>query len=87
MVVQAGIFGSYARGEQTKKSDIDLLIKYKPRSRKNLLDLVKLKHNLEDKINSKFDIITYDSIYPRLKEYILNDEQRILCQTKRKKTH
>ena len=25
-VVRAGIFGSYARGEQTKNSDIDILI-------------------------------------------------------------
>ena len=26
-VIRAGIFGSYARGEQKKKSDIDILIK------------------------------------------------------------
>lgn len=28
-VVKAGIFGSYARGEATKSSDIDLLIKFR----------------------------------------------------------
>jgi len=30
-VVKAGIFGSYARGEQTKESDIDILIEVKGR--------------------------------------------------------
>jgi len=85
-VIQAGIFGSYARGEQNKKSDVDLLIKYKPRSNKSLLDLVGLQNILEDKINKKFDIITYDSIYFRLKDHILNDEQRIICLPKNKKT-
>lgn len=33
-VKRAAIFGSYVRGEQTKKSDLDLLIKYDGRSRR-----------------------------------------------------
>ena len=82
-VVQAGIFGSYARGEQTKKSDIDLLIKFKPRSNKSLLDLVGLQNDLEDKLNKKFDVITYKGINHLLKDYILKDEIRILCQKKK----
>ena len=28
-VVRAGIFGSYARGEQNKNSDVDVLVKFK----------------------------------------------------------
>lgn len=36
-VVRAGIFGSYARGEQKKKSDIDVLIQFK--GRKSLFDI------------------------------------------------
>ncbi len=28
-VLKAGIFGSYARGEQKKQSDVDILIKFK----------------------------------------------------------
>ncbi len=44
-VLKAGIFGSYARGEQKKSSDIDILIKFK--EGKSLLDLARLELILE----------------------------------------
>ena len=77
-VVEAGIFGSYARGEQKKDSDIDLLIKYNQKKRKSLLDLVGLKYALEDKLNKKVDILTYKSINHLLKKEILGSEVKIL---------
>ncbi len=83
-IVRAGIFGSYARGEQTKKSDIDLLIKFK--GKKTLLGLVKLKQELEDTVKKKVDLVTYRSVHPLLKKEILNEEVRILDE-KRHKVH
>ena len=79
-VIQAGIFGSYSKGEQTKKSDIDLLIKFK--GRKSLLDLIRLENDLEDNLNKKFDVITYKGINHLLRKKILSEEQRILCKRK-----
>jgi len=76
-VVKAGIFGSYARGEQGRKSDIDILIKYS-RKKKSLLDLVRLKYALEDRLNKKVDILTYKSINHLLKKEILGSEVKIL---------
>ena len=75
-VIKAGIFGSYARGEQTRKSDMDILIKF--RGRKSLLDIVKLKHEIENKVKKKVDLLTYRSIHPLLKKDILKDEIRII---------
>lgn len=75
-VIKAGIFGSYARGEQKKGSDVDMLIKFK--GRKSLLDLVGLQIELEEKLNRKVDVVTYKSIHPLLKKDILNDEVKIL---------
>lgn len=77
-VVRAGIFGSYARGEETKKSDIDILIKYRARSRKSLLDLVGLELELEKKTGRKVDLVEYSVIHPRLKDQILNEEVRVI---------
>lgn len=74
-VVRAGIFGSFARGEAKKKSDIDILIKFK--GRKSLLDLVGVKLEIEDKTNRKADVLTYRSIHPLLKDIILKEEVRI----------
>ena len=75
-VVKAGIFGSFVRGEATRRSDIDILIKFK--GRKSLLDLVALKLELEKKLRRKTDVLTYNSIHPLLKEDILNEEVRII---------
>lgn len=77
-VIEAGIFGSYARGEQKRSSDIDILIRYNKKKKKSLLDLVGLKQELEEKLKKKIDVLTYDSINPLLKKYILTDEVKIL---------
>ena len=74
-VVKAGIFGSYARKEQRKNSDIDILIKFK--KKKSLFDLANLELELEDKLRHKFDVLTYKSIHPLLKERILREEIKI----------
>jgi predicted nucleotidyltransferase len=73
-VVKAGIFGSYARGEAKKRSDIDMLIKFKG----SLLDLVRIERVLKTKLGKKVDLLTYKSISPYLKEQILNEEVKII---------
>jgi len=75
-VVRAGIFGSYARGEQKKNSDIDILIEAKGKF--SLFDLVGLEIELQKALNKKVDLLTYNGINPRLKDYILNDEVKII---------
>ena len=75
-VIRAGIFGSFARGEQKKNSDIDILIEFE--GKKSLFDLVELKLELEDRLNKKVDIITYKAINSLLKKIILNEEVKIL---------
>ncbi len=75
-VVKAGIFGSYARGEEKKKSDIDFLIKIT--GRKSLLDIVGLQLDLQERLRKKVDLIEYQEIHPSLKKQILNEEVRIL---------
>ncbi len=73
-VEKAGIFGSYARGEQRKDSDIDLIIE----PPKNMgIEFVTLNYELEDALKKKVDLITYKGINPRIKKYVLNDEVRI----------
>ena len=72
-VVKASIFGSLARNEDTSTSDIDILVQFE--ESKSLLDLVGLKLELEEKFNRKIDILTYNSVNPLIKDYILKDEE------------
>jgi predicted nucleotidyltransferase len=76
-VKRAAIFGSFARGEAKTNSDVDFLIEYKT-DNKSLFDLVDLKSELEETLGRKVDIITYDSIYWRLREQILAEQIVIL---------
>jgi uncharacterized protein len=75
-VVKAGIFGSYARGDYKKNSDIDMLIEFK--GEKSLFDLVRLERELNKLLKRDIDLLTYNSINHLLKERILKEEVRIL---------
>jgi uncharacterized protein len=72
-VKKAAIFGSYARGEEKKKSDVDILIEYK-NDDKSLLDFIGLKLDLEKVLNKKVDLGEYCAIRPRIKEKILKEQ-------------
>jgi uncharacterized protein len=76
-VKHAAIFGSFARGKAKTRSDVDFLIEYKSKN-KSLFDLVDLKAELEDSLGRKVDIITYNSIYWRIREQILAEQVIIL---------
>lgn len=76
-VKRAAIFGSFARGEAKANSDVDILIEYKTKN-KSLFDLVDLKSELEEILGRKVDIVTYNSIYWRIRERILAEQVVIL---------
>ena len=76
-VKKAAIFGSYARGDQTQNSDIDILIKYK-HDDKSYFDLVGLQFELEKKLKKKVDLLTYGSVHRRLKKEIFSSRKEIL---------
>jgi len=75
-VVRAGIFGSYARGEQKKGSDIDMLVKTKKGT--SLIDFIGIKHAAEEVLGKTVDMVEYTALKERIKNQILNDEVRIL---------
>ena len=67
-----GIFGSFARREETSESDIDILVKF--RETITLLDLAKIHRELSQILGKKVDLVTEASIKnERLKSYIYND--------------
>ncbi|HMQ80854.1 MAG TPA: nucleotidyltransferase family protein [Ignavibacteria bacterium] len=72
-VLKASIFGSFARGDNTEGSDIDLIIQLS--GDKNLFDLAEIKVELEEKFHKKVDVLTYSSINPHIKEEILKDQE------------
>ena len=76
-VSHAAIFGSTARGDETKKSDVDLLVEFKNR-KITLFDLGGLKVDLEEKLKRKVDVVEFRSVDKRLKRGIFHDKVDIL---------
>jgi hypothetical protein len=71
-----GLFGSYARNEQTDNSDIDILVSF--RNGISLLRLIQLENELSAKLGNKVDLITEGAIKnKRIKSSISNDLQII----------
>jgi predicted nucleotidyltransferase len=73
------IFGSFARGEQKKKSDIDIAIEFEKGSQKSLLDLVRIENELRKVFKRKVDLGIFSSLNP----YIMEDvkkEMRIIYE-------
>lgn len=66
-----GVFGSFVKGEQTSRSDIDLLVKFSKRI--SLLDLIRIERELTERIGRKVDLLTEASISPYLRERIIKE--------------
>jgi uncharacterized protein len=71
-----GVFGSYARNENSNKSDIDILVRFK--STLSLLQLVHVENLISQKLGIKVDLVTEGAIKNKiLKESIQQDLQII----------
>ena len=72
-IEKIGIFGSYARNEQTEKSDIDIIIEM-PRGTEDIFEKKELLRDLlKEHFHKKIDICRERSIKPLFKDLILKD--------------
>lgn len=63
------IFGSAARGDYTRDSDIDILVSMQPGS--TLLDFIALWQDLESLLGIDVDLVSENGINPHLQSRIL----------------
>ena len=75
-VTHASVFGSFVRGEQTSRSDVDFLVEFEPG--RSLLDLSGLRLELKDLLGREGDVVTRNALHPRLKDRILREQVQIL---------
>ena len=63
-VLKAWIFGSYARGEETPESDVDILVVYDDKARVSLLTISRMMGELERSIGHTVDLIEDGCLLP-----------------------
>jgi hypothetical protein len=74
-IVFLTVFGSFARGEQRKTSDIDLAIEFARNKKKTLLDLVRIESELSRLFRRKVDLGVFSSLNP----YVIEDVRKEMC--------
>lgn len=74
-IAKAGLFGSIVSGNSNEQSDVDILVQLG--SKMGLLEFVSIKHELEDALHKKVDLVEYRAIKPALKDRILSEEVRM----------
>jgi len=68
-----GIFGSYIRGEEEKRSDLDILVEFEESARLSLLDFIGLENYLSDELGVKVDLVEKSTLKPRIGKHILEE--------------
>ncbi len=75
-ITRSALFGSVVRGEETRDSDVDILIQ--PPDGMSLFGFVALERKLGEAVGKKVDLVSYRAIHPVLKDQILSEQVPIL---------
>jgi predicted nucleotidyltransferase len=74
-VSNLSVFGSTAKNQGKKKSDVDILVELDPK--KGMFGFISLKEYLESILHCDVDLVTKNALHPALKERILRDAKQI----------
>ncbi len=66
-----GIFGSYARRQQRKGSDLDVLVEFSDPP--SLLKFIEMENHLSDLLGVRVDLVMRDALKPGIGEHVLNE--------------
>lgn len=76
-ILKAWLFGSFARGEETPDSDVDLLVVYDDKARVSLLKHAAMIEDLETILNRPVDIVEDGTLRPFAVESANRDKKLI----------
>ncbi len=74
-VKEIGVFGSFARGEQTEKSDVDILVDFYELP--DVFDLLKLERSLRGILKCKVDVVRKQAIRKELRDQIFSEAIKV----------
>src|SRR4030042_6978242 len=68
-----GVFGSYTRGEQSKKSDVDILVEFSVDGEIGFFKFLDLEEFLSRKLGVKVDLVTKNALKPYIGKRVLQE--------------
>jgi predicted nucleotidyltransferase len=75
-IVFAGLFGSWARGEATRDSDVDVLVRFE--GRQSLVDLARIEREISEELGQSVDLVTENALSPYLRDRVMQDLEVIV---------
>ncbi len=76
-VLKAWLFGSYARGEETPESDVDILVVYDDSKPVGLMKIANMYVNLKKLLNREVDLVEEGTLLPFAVESANRDKKLI----------
>jgi len=76
LVTELGIFGSFVRGDQDTRSDIDILVSFQT-GHQDFFNYIRLKYFLEDLLNKEVDLVIKGAVKKRLRQKILSEVEYV----------
>lgn len=68
-----GVFGSYSREEQEKRSDVDILVTFTEPNDIDLIDFIEVKQYLSRKLGVKVDLVKKSALKNLIRDKILEE--------------
>ncbi|HLC15491.1 MAG TPA: nucleotidyltransferase family protein [Thermodesulfovibrionia bacterium] len=72
-VSEIGIFGSFVKGQQKKRSDVDIVVEFDEENIPGLLKFIELERYFERLLGKKVDLVRKEGIRPELRDSILKE--------------
>jgi len=66
-----GVFGSFSRNEQTKKSDLDLVVEFEQPI--GMMAFIHLRDLLSDRLDMKIDLVTPEGLHPLIRDQVMHE--------------
>lgn len=85
-IEKAWLFGSCSRGEETPRSDVDLLVRYKDSDSMSLFDISGIIVNLKKIIKKPVDLVEEDCLLP-FAQKSANCDKILIYEEKKDKPH
>ncbi|MBO8130807.1 MAG: nucleotidyltransferase family protein [Candidatus Marinimicrobia bacterium] len=70
-VKEIGIFGSYVKNKQKKRSDLDILVEFDEVP--SLIEFIEMENFLSDKLKIKVDLVIKRALKPHIGKVILKE--------------
>ena len=76
-IKRLGLFGSFVRGEQTHRSDVDILVEFEP-GQKSFDNFIQTALLLEELLGRRVELVTLEALSPYIKPHILREVEYVL---------